>query len=239
MADQQDESSWTKNPWYLRILANPYFVKTPWWLAKYYSSYTWKIKTDRKVLYLSFDDGPHPIATVFVLDQLKKYNAKASFFCIGKNVVAHPRLYKRILDEGHSTGNHTQHHLNGWKTSDDEYLLDIAEAANHIKSNLFRPPYGRIKRSQGRKLGKAMHDESAKVIMWTVLSGDFDDNLSKEKCLAQSTRNVEPGSIIVFHDSEKAFSRLAFTLPRLLEYFSKQGFTFEKLGCKTGDMRLI
>jgi len=224
------KESWNKNPWWFRWLANPYFVRTPGWLMRFYSSYTWKVRTSKKVIYLSFDDGPHPMATPFVLDQLKKYNARASFFCIGKNVKAFPALYNRILDEGHVTGNHTQHHLNGWYTNDEIYLADIKEAASHIHSSLFRPPYGRIKSSQFRKLKEAMHEPSAKVIMWTILSGDFDEKLSKENCLEHVTKNVKPGSIIVFHDSEKAFPRLAYALPRMLEYFVEKGYVFEKLG---------
>ena len=133
-----------------------YFVKTPWWLKKIYSSYTWSIPTKEKIIYLTFDDGPHPEITPFVLKELKNYNALATFFCIGKNVLAYPGIYKQILDEGHSVGNHTQNHLNGWKTSNDAYMKDIAEAANYIDSNLFRPPYGKITSFQAKHLHAAM-----------------------------------------------------------------------------------
>ena len=184
---------------------------------------------EEKVLYLSFDDGPHPVATNFVLDELKRYHGKASFFCIGKNVLAHPGTYHRILEEGHRTGNHTQHHLNGWKTSDTEYLNDIAIASQSISSNLFRPPYGRLKNSQAKKVKTAMNDNTASIVMWDVLSGDFDPTITNEKCLGNVTGNAEPGSIIVFHDSEKAFSRLQYVLPRVLQYFSEKGYLFEKL----------
>jgi peptidoglycan/xylan/chitin deacetylase (PgdA/CDA1 family) len=206
-----------------------YFVKTPWWLKKIYSSYTWDIRTNEKVIYLSFDDGPHEYATPFVLDELKKYNAKASFFCIGKNVVALPAVYKRILDEGHTAGNHTYNHLNGWKAADAEYLKDVADAAKYIDSSLFRPPYGRIKSFQAKNVPVVMKDNTAKIIMWDVLSGDFDANITKDECLQNVILNVKKGSIVVFHDSEKAFAHLQFCLPRTLEFLSARGFRFERL----------
>src|SRR4030081_3234365 len=121
-----------------------YLVRTPWWLKRYYSSLVWHIPVREKILYLSFDDGPHPLATPFVLGELKKYEAKATFFCVGKNVLEYSQLYKRVLGEGHRVGNHTYNHVNGWKTSDEGYLSDIRLAAKYIDSDLFRPPYGRI-----------------------------------------------------------------------------------------------
>ena len=133
-----------------------YFVKTPWWLKRIYSSYIWNMKTKEKIIYLSFDDGPHPVATPFVLDELKKYNAKATFFCIGKNVMAEPAIYKRILDEGHAVGNHTHNHFNGWKTKDEIYLEDVREAAKFIDSTLFRPPYGRITSFQAKNISSGI-----------------------------------------------------------------------------------
>lgn len=198
-----------------------YFVKTPWWLKKIYSSYRWSIDTKEKEIFLSFDDGPHPVATPFVLDELKKHHAKATFFCIGKNVVAYPEIYERIIEEGHQAGNHTQHHLNGWKTGNSTYLADVAAAAMRIKSPLFRPPYGRIKSAQARKM------KDYKIIMWDVLSGDFDESLSKEKCLLNVTANSKSGSIIVFHDSEKALPRLQYALPLCLDFFANAGYTFQ------------
>src|SRR5207249_7184075 len=160
-----------------------YFVKTPWWIKKILPSYIWSIPTREKVLYLTFDDGPHPEITPFVLRELKKYNASATFFCVGKNVLAFPEVYKQILDEGHSVGNHTQNHLNGWKTPNDVYLKDVAEAANHIDSNLFRPPYGKITLFQSKNLSAAMKGRRARVIMWDVLSADFDAEITEERSL--------------------------------------------------------
>lgn len=206
-----------------------YFIKTPWWLKTIYSSYTWHIKTKEKIVFLTFDDGPHETATSFVLDELKKHNAKASFFCIGKNVAALPSIYKRILEEGHATGNHTNNHLNGWKTPDEDYLEDITGAANYIQSSLFRPPYGRIKSSQAKQIRVAMKNNAAKIIMWDVLSGDFDQRITPEKCLQNVLAHIKQGSIIVFHDSEKAFVRLKYCLPRVLEFLSANGFRLEKL----------
>ncbi|HTD94774.1 MAG TPA: polysaccharide deacetylase family protein [Chitinophagaceae bacterium] len=206
-----------------------YFIKTPWWLKKLYSSYTWDIKTKEKIIYLSFDDGPHAIATGFVLDQLKKYNARATFFCIGKNVLAEPGIYRRVIDEGHSVGNHTQHHLNGWKAKDTEYLADVTEAAQLIDSSLFRPPYGRITSFQAKNIHKAMKKENSRIVMWDVLSGDFDEKLSGDDCLKNVILNAKNGSIVVFHDSEKAFPRLEYCLPIILEFFEKKGVRFEKI----------
>lgn len=189
----------------------------------------WSLPASEKNIYLTFDDGPHPIATKFILDELKKYNAKATFFCIGKNVQQFPEIYKRILEEGHAVGNHTQHHLNGWKTKNDAYLNDVAIAANEIHTNLFRPPYGRLRSSQARQIAEVLNDKKAKIIMWDVLSGDFDESISKEKCLNNVLSKTKGGSIVVFHDSEKAYPRLNYVLPLILSDFSKEGFIFKKL----------
>jgi peptidoglycan-N-acetylglucosamine deacetylase len=206
-----------------------YFVKTPWWLKKIYPNRLWNVDTKEKAIYLTFDDGPHPVATPFVLDELKKYNAKATFFCLGKNVVDFPVIYKRILEEGHRAGNHSQNHLNGWKTTTHDYLTDVSEAASNINSDLFRPPYGKIKRLQANGIRKAMNNRLTKIVMWDVLSGDFDESLSKEKCLENVIDKTKPGSIIVFHDSQKAFARLQYTLPLFLQMFAEKGFTFHSL----------
>lgn len=199
-----------------------YLVKTPWWLRMIYSGYTWRMPATEKTIYLSFDDGPHEIATLFVLDTLQQYDAKASFFCIGKNVRLHPDIYQRIIAEGHAVGNHTENHLNGWHTPNNEYLNNIQQAEEVIQSNLFRPPYGRIKRSQAKQLDK-------KIIMWDVLSGDFDPLLTPEGCLAYCIKHTEAGSIVVFHDSAKAFPKMKYALPKMLDYFKNQGFQFKAL----------
>lgn len=199
-----------------------YLVKTPWLLKKLYSSCIWDIQSEEKKIYLTFDDGPHPVATAFVLDELKKHNAKATFFCIGKNVAEYPEIYKRILLEGHSVGNHTHNHLNGWKTNDSAYLSNIDEAKKYIDSDLFRPPYGRINSFQISCLKK----KGFKIIMWDVLSGDFDEKISLEQCTLNVIGNAKQGSIIVFHDSEKAFSRMKVALSKTLSFFEEKGYNF-------------
>lgn len=199
-----------------------YFVSIPWIIKKFYPHCVWEVNTAEKNIYLTFDDGPHPTITGFVLDELKKYDAKATFFCIGKNVVAHPDVYQRIISEGHSVGNHTYDHVNGYKTKDDAYLLNIEEAGKVIKSDLFRPPYGRITMSQIKKLRPLKY----KIVLWSVLSGDFDKNISGEKCFSNVIKTSTSGSIIIFHDSEKAYDRLVYSLPLVLKYFSEKGFKF-------------
>jgi len=206
-----------------------YFVKTPWLLKKIYADYLWSVPGKEKILYLSFDDGPHPEATPFVLRELKKHNALATFFCIGKNVIEHSEVYKQILDEGHEVGNHTHNHLNGWKVSNDIYLKNIAEASNYIDSNLFRPPYGRITKWQAKNLPAAMKGKKAKVVMWDVLSADFDANISAQQCLENVIFSARPGSIIVFHDSQKCFEKLQVVLPVVLNYFSNKGYVFRSI----------
>jgi peptidoglycan-N-acetylglucosamine deacetylase len=207
-----------------------YFVKTPWWLKKIYPSYLWSVDTKEKIVCLTFDDGPHPVATPFVLDELKKVDAKATFFCIGKNVLAYPDIYRRMLEEGHAAGNHTQNHLNGWKTKDELYLSDVSEAGKYIDTTLFRPPYGRITSFQASNIKKALKKDSARIIMWDVLSGDFDLSLSPQHCVENVILNAGSGSVIVFHDSEKAFPRLKFCLPQIVQFFIEKGFRFGKVG---------
>ncbi len=207
-----------------------YFVKTPWFLKKIYPYFLWKITTKEKALYLTFDDGPHEMATPFILDELKKWNAKATFFCLGKNVVNHPAIYRRIVEEGHSVGNHTYNHLNGWKTDDTAYINDIIQASQHINSRLFRPPYGRIKKFQAKILRQQKQQHQLfSIVMWDVLSGDFDINLSPQKSLQNVINKAEIGSVIVFHDSTKAWSRMSFALPKVLQHFTEKGFVFKAL----------
>ncbi len=205
-----------------------YLIKTPWWLRQLYPGLLWHMPRQEKAIYLSFDDGPHPEATPFVLDQLKKFNARASFFCIGKNVLQYPEIVTRILEEGHSVGNHTQHHVNGWKTSFSAYLDDVRAAREHISSSLFRPPYGRITRQQAKAV-KELLGNNCRIVMWDVLSADFDINLSGEQCLHYVVRYARPGSIIVMHDSAKAWPRLEYMLPRLLQFFHDKGYDMKAI----------
>jgi peptidoglycan-N-acetylglucosamine deacetylase len=201
-----------------------YLVKTPNWLQGYFKSYTWRINTSEKVLYLTFDDGPIPEVTPWILQQLEQYNAKATFFCVGENVEKNPEIYQNLLQKGHSVGNHTQNHLNGWSTKTDVYLENTKKCATLVQSNLFRPPYGRLKPSQS-----AMIRKNYQIILWDVLSGDFDPKISVEKCLQNVIDCAKEGSIIVMHDSLKAEKNLRYILPRLLAHFAERGFRFEKI----------
>lgn len=204
-----------------------YLIRSPWVLRKLYPTCVWRVSTKEKIIYLSFDDGPHPVATPFVLDLLKEYNAKATFFCIGKNVEEHKGIYRRILDEGHRVGNHTHNHFNGWKVSDKDYFDNILKASMHIDSSLFRPPYGRISGFQVRHLQNV--PQKFRIIMWDVLSGDFDVKLSAESCTKKAIGSTRKGSIVVFHDSEKAFPRMSVALPKLLEFFTSKGYRFDSI----------
>ena len=173
---------------------------------------------------MTFDDGPIPIVTPFVLNILKKHNAKATFFCIGDNVRKHPDVFAEVKKDGHAIGNHTYNHLKGWVTDNQVYLDNFLQADKLLDTPLFRPPYGRIKRAQAKLLKQARPD--LKIIMWDVLSGDFDMSLKPEEALNNVLKNAKDGSIVLFHDSVKAFHKMEYALPRVLEHFSKLGYTF-------------
>lgn len=199
---------------------------SPFWLKALFPRYKWHVSTKEKKIFLTFDDGPIPEITEFVIATLKQYNAKATFFCIGDNVRKHPAIFKEILNQGHSVGNHTFNHMNGWKSEDAEYMDNIAlcEKQLNLNTNLFRPPYGRMKKSQSRQL--PAHKE---IIMWDVLSGDFSPAVAPETCLRKSIKHARPGSIVLFHDSLKAAKNMQYALPRFLDHFAKEGYRFEAL----------
>ena len=201
-----------------------FLTKTPTIIKKYYPKLVWEVPNAGKKIYLTFDDGPIPEITEWVLDMLMQKNIKATFFCIGENVSKYTSVYKRILAEGHAVGNHTHNHLNGWKTGRGKYLEKVEECHKVVASNLFRPPYGRIKKSQVKKLSTTY-----KIIMWDVLSGDFDQKTLPEKCYENVVKNTVSGSIIVFHDSFKAERNLKHALPKAIEYLLAQGFVFDVL----------
>lgn len=207
---------------------NFYWVKTNSIFKKIFSNYVWDVPNIENKIYLTFDDGPTPKITEWVLEELQKYNAKATFFCIGNNIQKHPEILKKITNKGHSVGNHTFNHLNGWKTSTQKYLENTIlceDPSLNLQSKLFRPPYGKIKPAQSKKLRKLGY----KIIMWDVLSADFDSSISPKKCLKNILQNVASGSIIVFHDSTKAFPNLEYTLPESLKYLKEKGYIFENL----------
>jgi len=199
-------------------------LKAPLILQKLLPSITWRINGAENKVYLTFDDGPIPEVTPWVLNLLKQYNAKATFFCIGNNVLKHPEIYQSILDSGHQTGNHTQNHLNGWNVKNKNYFNDIAECDKYVSSKLFRPPYGKIKPSQIKQL-----KQNYKLIMWDVLSKDYDTLRTAEQCLQTVIRETKSGSIIVFHDSLKAEKNLRGSLPAVLDHFKQKGFEFARI----------
>jgi peptidoglycan/xylan/chitin deacetylase (PgdA/CDA1 family) len=199
-------------------------VKPPQYLKWLYPGVTWNIKTAEKVLYLTFDDGPIPEVTPLVLDHLKQFDAKATFFCIGDNVQKHPSIFNAVLSGGHQIGNHTFHHYNAWKVSQQTYMNDVLEAKKIIPSNLFRPPYGKLTPMHIRKLKKDF-----KIILWDVISCDFDTKVDKETVYQNVINNATNGSIIVFHDSVKAAPNLLYALPKVLRYFDDLGFKFKSL----------
>ena len=208
-----------------------HWVKTHWTIKKLFSNYVWDIPNMENKVYLTFDDGPTPEITQWTLKQLKNYNAKATFFCIGDNVGKYPETFEEVVKEGHSIGNHTFNHLNGWKTNTQDYIENAKLFEKEYGKlstetcKLFRPPYGKITPSQSKILRRMGY----KIIMWDVLSVDFDVTITPEQCLENVLQNVKSGSIIVFHDSVKAFANLEYALPKTLEFLEQKGFVCAKL----------
>ena len=201
-----------------------FLPKSPKIIKALYSQLTWEVPNTKNKIYLTFDDGPTPEITDWTLDILKQFNIKATFFCLGQNVEKHPKIYQRILDEGHAVGNHSYAHLSGWKTKDEDYFKDFEKSQSLIKSTLLRPPYGRITKSQAKHLKNQYN-----IIMWSVLSGDFDEKTPPEKCLENVIKHTKSGSIIVFHDSKKAAINLKYALPKAIENLMERGFVFDKM----------
>jgi peptidoglycan/xylan/chitin deacetylase (PgdA/CDA1 family) len=213
---------------------NFYWIKTHSLIKRIFSNYIWDIPNAYNKIYLTFDDGPTPEITEWVLEILKEHQIKATFFCIGKNIQKHPAIFNKIIDNGHAIGNHTFNHLNGWSTKTEGYIDNVricqtlSDTYYNCKLNtehckLFRPPYGKIKTAQSKKLRQLGY----KIIMWDVLSADFDQNISSEKCLENILKNTRSGSVIVFHDSVKAFKNLEYTLPKSIEILKQKGFEFD------------
>ncbi len=199
-----------------------------------YPNFIWRIATEKKEIFLTFDDGPIPEVTEFVLDELEKYKAKATFFCIGGNIEKYPQIFQMVVNQQHTIGNHTFNHVRGWDSEDDYYLDNFRKCEKEILTQIpipqspiprhFRPPFGRIKRSQANEILK-----THKIAMWDVLTGDYDQSISKQRVLSKSLQHIEQGSIVLFHDSIKASKNMMYSLPKVLEHFSEQGFTFKSL----------
>jgi len=215
-----------------------YLARTPYLLKKIYPKAVWRFSPSEKNIYLTFDDGPIDTITTWVLDELKKYNVKATFFCVGANIEKQPEIYKRIIEEGHQTGNHTYNHLNGWNTHTRTYLKNVLMCEDTLNKNvsqntssltlkekkLFRPPYGKVKNTQYSIL-----NTQYSIIMWDVLSGDYDKKTTNEKCLSNVIDNVRNGSIVLFHDSIKAEANLKYALPQFIEWALKEGYSFKRV----------
>ena len=210
-------------------------AKTPKLIQRLFPKYLWKKASLHKEIYLTFDDGPTPEITKWTLDQLRQYNAKATFFCIGDNIEKYPEVFNLVLESNHSIGNHTFNHLKGWRTSTEEYIINTDKTQTILDSKiknckskvtkLFRPPFGKIKRSQA----KILFEKGYKIVMWSVISYDWEQKVSLEKCLNNVLKNTTSGSIVVFHDSVKASKNMQYVLPKVLEHFSQKGFVFKAL----------
>ena len=208
--------------------------KTNFLMRALYPNFFWRIPTEKKEIFLTFDDGPIPEVTDFVLEELAKYQAKATFFCIGGNIEKYPDIFQKVVNQQHTIGNHTFNHVRGWDVDDEFYLDNFIKCSREIFKqipnpkpqipNFFRPPFGRIKRSQAKEILKT-HE----IVMWDVLTGDYDQNISKERVLSKTLQHTERGSIVLFHDSIKASKSMMYALPRVLEHFSEQGFVFKTL----------
>jgi len=209
----------------------PYWVKTHRIIKRLFRGYVWDVPNTDNTVYLTFDDGPTPEVTEWALGVLREHGIKATFFCIGNNIEKHPDILQKAIDDGHTIANHTFNHLNGWKTGNAQYFGNVEACEKSIerrtgyKPVLFRPPYGKIKAAQA----KWVRERGYSIIMWDVLSADFDQTITPEKCLQNVIRNTTSGSIIIFHDSVKAFQNLQYALPKAIENLKERGFRFEKL----------
>lgn len=201
-----------------------WYQKIPVWFQKMFPGKTWRKETDQRKVYLTFDDGPHPEITDWVMNELEKYSMKGTFFCVGDNARKFPAVIEKVKMKGHALGNHTMHHLKGWNTPFETYLKDVETCSMYVESKLFRPPYGRISRRQSKAIEK-----NYEIIMWNLLSCDFDQKLNRQKALEGLMKNTTNGSIIVFHDSEKAEQNLKFLLPPYLEFLNQNGYTCNTL----------
>ena len=211
----------------------PYLVKTPKFVRRLFPKRVWAFPNSKNSVYLTFDDGPIPLVTPWVIEVLKQYKAKATFFCVGDNVIKHANVFQQIIEEGHSIGNHTYHHLNGWSTKTKDYINNCKKCEDSLNrvqdykssSNpLFRPPFGKLTLKQS----KTLQEKGFHIIMWDVLSADFDAKISNKKCLENVLKNIKPGSIVVFHDSLKSYDKLRYVLPKVLDFLK-----INNINCKS------
>lgn len=211
----------------------PYLVKTPKFVRRLFPKRVWAFPNSKNSVYLTFDDGPIPLVTPWVIEVLKQYKAKATFFCVGDNVIKHANVFQQIIEEGHSIGNHTYHHLNGWSTKTKDYINNCKKCEDSLNrvqdykssSNpLFRPPFGKLTLKQS----KTLQEKGFHIIMWDVLSADFDTKISNKKCLENVLKNIKPGSIVVFHDSLKSYDKLRYVLPKVLDFLK-----INNINCKS------
>jgi peptidoglycan/xylan/chitin deacetylase (PgdA/CDA1 family) len=196
-----------------------WYQSIPAWFQKFFPRFIWHIPSPEKTVYLTFDDGPHPEITPWVLEELEKNEVKATFFCVGDNVRKFPETFRMLKLKGHRIGNHTMHHLKGWNTDTESYIENVEACDAFVDSDLFRPPYGRIKRSQAKLLLPRF-----KIVMWSLLALDFEKNLDNKKALEGLMKKTRTGDIIVFHDSAKAEKNLRFLLPQYLQFLKEKGF---------------
>ena len=202
-----------------------YIIKTPNFIQSLFPNFVWRMNMEEsKTIYLTFDDGPIPEVTPWVLDVLQQFNAKATFFCVGDNVRKHPEIFQRLRAEGHLVGNHTYNHISGWNTDNIPYFHNVRKCARLVRSGLFRPPYGRLKPQQVQFLQRHY-----KIVMWDVLSADFDRDTTPQQCLQNVLTHTQAGSIVVFHDSVKAFTNLQYARPSCLEYFGNFAYKFQTI----------
>jgi len=199
-------------------------VRLPGFFTSLFKDAIWRFKEAGQTVYLTFDDGPIPEVTPWVLDLLDKEAIKATFFCVGENVQKYPDVYRQIVERGHSVGNHTFNHLQGYKQVDKNYFTNIEKAGSYINSNLFRPPHGLLKVSQYNYLKKKY-----RMIMWDLITCDYDCRFNHEEVLKHVTDFVRPGSIITFHDSEKAKNNMMKALPPAIKWIKEQGYRFEAI----------
>ena len=200
-----------------------YWIKTPWLIQIVFSKIIWRFQSNKKEIYLTFDDGPSSI-TLEILHILKKENIKATFFCTGYNVKRYPKLYDKIIYSGHSIGNHSMTHLNGWKVNKNDYLLDIENSSKLIKSNLFRPPYGKINIRSISKLKKKFN-----IIMWDINSGDFERGISSKEVINNVVASSRNGSIVVLHDNKNFKSLILPSLLPIIKGLKEKGFSFRAI----------